>query len=107
MNTQAENPLETVLNEVIAFVFKEIHLLARYEAVLQQELGSLIPAGGGDAFEKRMNRVIEHLGGHPSSISCAQTRSRRPRTTIRRRSCEKPSRCFTGLEHRYCQHIYS
>ncbi len=51
MNTQAENPLETALNEVIAFVFKETHLLARYEAVLQQGLGRPIPAGGGDAFE--------------------------------------------------------
>ncbi|MBR1165022.1 hypothetical protein [Bradyrhizobium elkanii] len=65
MNTQAKNSLETVLNEAVSFVFKETHLLARYEAVLQQELGRLIPADGDDAFEKRMSRVIEHLGGPP------------------------------------------
>lgn len=65
MNVQAEISLEDVLNEVVSFVFKETHLLARYEAVLEQKLGRLIPAGGGDVFEKRMNRVIEHLGGPP------------------------------------------
>ncbi|MEZ2142250.1 hypothetical protein AAE026_08080 [Bradyrhizobium sp. DN5] len=65
MNAQAKNSLETVLNEVVSFVFKETHLLARYEAVLQQELGRLIPAGGSEAFEKRMNDVVEHLGGPP------------------------------------------
>ncbi|MDF0579226.1 hypothetical protein [Bradyrhizobium yuanmingense] len=65
MNAQAKNSLETVLNDVVSFVFKETHLLARYEMVVQEGLGKLIPVGDDGAFEKRMNRVIEHLGGPP------------------------------------------
>ncbi|PPQ16056.1 hypothetical protein CV770_28410 [Bradyrhizobium sp. AC87j1] len=65
MNKQAKNSLEAVLNEVVSFVLNETHLLARYEAVLQQELGRLIQTGGDEAFGARMNRVVEHLGGPP------------------------------------------
>ncbi|MBB4395074.1 hypothetical protein [Bradyrhizobium sp. ERR14] len=65
MSEPSPNSLDSVLTDVVSFVFKETHLLIRYEAVLQQEFGRLVPTGDGDAFEKRMNRVVEHLGGPP------------------------------------------
>src|SRR5262245_41285361 len=65
MNTHDKSSLVAELNEVVSFVFKERLLLAKYEAVQEKGLGRLVPVGGGDAFEKRINRVVEHLGGPP------------------------------------------
>lgn len=55
-----------VLINTVSFVANEPLLLAQYEATAQKgEFSQLWPDGDKGEFDKRVNRVVEHLGGPP------------------------------------------
>lgn len=58
--------LVEVLSHAVAYVANEAVVLGHYERIQQGRFTQLWPAGGNsDYFEKRVNRVVEHLGGPP------------------------------------------
>jgi hypothetical protein len=61
--TTDKDPLATVLENAVSFVRGEAIVLAQYEVVQQGKFASLWPDGDNGDFDKRMNRVVEHLGG--------------------------------------------
>jgi hypothetical protein len=62
--TTAQNPLAAVLGEAVSFVKNEALLLVRYEVAQERKFATLWPGGDDNGeFDKRVNRVLEHLGG--------------------------------------------
>lgn len=64
-DTTDSYPLEKVLGNAVAYVTNEAWVLAQYEIVYPDKFPTLWRAVDSDAFNKRMNQVVEHLGGPP------------------------------------------
>ncbi|WP_095146964.1 hypothetical protein [Pseudomonas sp. Irchel s3b6] len=59
--------LVKVLSNAVAYVANEMVVLGQYERIQQGRFTKLWPAGGdSEHFEKRIHRVVEHLGGPPA-----------------------------------------
>jgi hypothetical protein len=58
-----QDPLATVLGDAVSFVNNEALLLVRYEVAQERKFATLWPARDSGEFDKRLNRVVEHLGG--------------------------------------------
>lgn len=54
-----------VLGNAVSFVANEALVLAQYEAVQEGKFAKLWPADDNGEFDKRIARVVEHLGGPP------------------------------------------
>jgi hypothetical protein len=65
LGTTDQERLATVLGNAVSFVTNEALMLAQYEVVQKGKFASLWPDQDSGDFEKRMNRVVEHLGGPP------------------------------------------
>jgi hypothetical protein len=65
LGTTDQDRLATVLGNAVSFVTNEALVLAQYEAVQQSKFATLGPDGDNGDFDKRVNRVVEHLGGPP------------------------------------------
>ena len=63
--TAKQDRLATVLGNAVSFVTNEALLLAQYELVQESKFANLWPAGDNGEFDKRINRVVQHLGGPP------------------------------------------
>jgi hypothetical protein len=63
--TVEQDRLVTVLGNAVSFVTNEALVLAQYEAVQESKFAKLYPEGDNREFDKRINRVVEHLGGPP------------------------------------------
>src|SRR5271165_5797511 len=63
--TAKQDRLVTVLGNAVSFVMNEALVLAQYEAVQESKFAKLWPAGDNGEFDKRINRVVQHLGGPP------------------------------------------
>lgn len=57
--------LTKVLGNAVAYVTSEALVLAQYEVFQEDKLSKLWPEDDNGAFDKRINRVVEHLGGPP------------------------------------------
>lgn len=55
----------TILSQVVSHVANEAVILARYETLQESKLPHLWPAGDRENFNKKVNRVVEHLGAPP------------------------------------------
>jgi len=64
-DTTQQDRLMTVLGNAVAYVTNEALILAQYEAVQEGKFARLWPENDNGTFDKRMNRVTEHLGGPP------------------------------------------
>jgi len=62
-----EERLATVLASAVSFVKNETVVLARYEVFRGDKFATIWPNDDGGEFDKRMNRVVEHLGGPPEA----------------------------------------
>jgi hypothetical protein len=62
-----QSKLAAVLGRAVSFVKNEALLLIQYEVVQKDKFASLWPDGDNGEFEKRMNRVVEHLGAPPEA----------------------------------------
>jgi len=62
-----DEKMAAVLSKAVAYVANEMVVLAQYERIQQEEFGQLWPvnSNGHDYFNKRVDRVVEHLGGPP------------------------------------------
>jgi hypothetical protein len=67
LGTTDQERLATVLRNAVSFVTNEALMLAQYQAVQKGKFASFWPDGDNGDFEKRMNRVVEHLGGPPEA----------------------------------------
>ena len=67
--TAKQDRLATVLGNAVSFVTNEALLLAQYELVQESKFANLWPAGDNGEFDKRINRVVQHLGG-PAGALC-------------------------------------
>lgn len=63
--TERQQQLTTVLGNAVAYVTNEAFVLAQYEAFQEDKFATPWAESDGDEFDKRMNRVTEHLGGPP------------------------------------------
>jgi hypothetical protein len=54
-----------MLGNAVSFVRNEALVLAQYEAIQNCKFAKLWPEGDNGKFDKRINRVVEHLGGPP------------------------------------------
>ena len=63
--TDRQKELATVLGNAVSYVTNEAVVLAQYEAFQEDKFANSWPENDGDAFDKRMNSVTEHLGGPP------------------------------------------
>ena len=57
--------LITVLGNAVSYVTNEALVLAQYEAVQEDKFVRLWPEDDSGNFDKRISRVVEHLGGPP------------------------------------------
>ncbi len=60
-----QDRLVTALGNAVSFVTNEALVLAQYEVVQEGKFAKLWPEGDNGEFDKRINRVVEHLGGPP------------------------------------------
>jgi hypothetical protein len=58
--------LAAVLGNAVTYVANEALVLAQYEVFQSDKFARLWASDDNDAFDKRMNRVEEHLGGPPA-----------------------------------------
>ena len=65
--TTDQERLATVLGNAVSFVTNEALVLAQYEVVQEGKFVTLVPDGDNVDFDKRVNRVVEHLGGPPEA----------------------------------------
>jgi hypothetical protein len=64
-DTTQENHLSTVLGNAVSYVTNEALVLAQYEVWQEAKFSRLWPENDNGAFDKRINQVVEHLGGPP------------------------------------------
>jgi hypothetical protein len=64
-NSSHEDALATVLGNSVAYVANEVLVLAQYEVYQEDSFARLWPPDDQGTFDKRMNAVVEHLGGPP------------------------------------------
>jgi hypothetical protein len=64
-DTTQQDRLMKVLGNAVAYVTNEAVILAQYEIVQEGRFPKLWPSNDNGDFDKRMNRVTEHLGGPP------------------------------------------
>jgi len=57
--------LAEVLSHAVAYVANEVVVLGQYERIQLEQFPQLWRADDDGQFEKRMHRVVEHLGGPP------------------------------------------
>ena len=62
-----QSSLEKVLGNAVSHVRSEAIVLAQYEVVQEGKFAKLWPEGDGEEFNKRMNGLVEHLGGPPDA----------------------------------------
>ena len=67
LGTTDQERLATVLSNAVSFVTNEALVLAQYEVVQEGKFATLGRDGDSGDFDKRINRVIEHLGGPPEA----------------------------------------
>jgi hypothetical protein len=72
-----QNSLETVLGEAVSFVRNEALLLVRYEMAQERKFATLWLENNDGDFDKRINRVLEHLGG-PKEVYLLRTGQQPP-----------------------------
>lgn len=63
--TDELNRFVTVLSNSVTYVVNEAFVLAQYEAAQDDSFAKLWAENQGEAFDKRMNQAVEHLGGPP------------------------------------------
>jgi hypothetical protein len=61
-----QDRLMKVLGNAVAYVTNEALILVQYDTVQEGKFPKLWPGNDYGAFDKRMNRVTEHLGGPPA-----------------------------------------
>lgn len=69
--------LTKVLGNAVSYVTNEALVLTQYELFQEDKFGQLWPEGDNGDFNKRVNRIVEHLGGRQRCTCCAKMRNRR------------------------------
>lgn len=60
-----QDRLAAVLGNAVAYVANEALVLAQYELFQENKFVQLVPENDNGDFDRRMNKVTEHLGGPP------------------------------------------
>lgn len=60
-----QDRLAIVLGNAVSYVTNEALVLAQYEHFQEDKFAKLWPENDNESFDKRMNKVAEHLGGPP------------------------------------------
>lgn len=64
-DTDRQKHLATVLGNTVSYVTNEAVVLAQYEVFQEDKFAKPWPENDDGTFDKRMNKVAEHLGGPP------------------------------------------